>query len=255
MGQRFSRNVRSNTRVHPTIAPNERMRSFVRPAKEYTPDGRILIHTPAPLRGSPGSITIVFTDGSYIIGRVRPETKSAEGYCEYRDIANRLIYTGYMYENSYNGWGSIWDESGSWPEYTTYWSMSRPANRVLHSTPSIMEWDYSLENSCDKEGLPIKSFVSGSRKMFSDICRSFANHKIGSSESLFQEIIQLYVNIRENPKQTPPSPNIKPLCNHMFHENVPEFVGFGPLKSSGVVRNPLRVRTPPETSKRRVEYA
>jgi len=271
MGQRFSRNARSSARVHPAITPSERTRSFTRPAREYTSDGRLLVRTPAPLRGAPGSITIVFVDGTYIIGKINPETKDAEGYCEYRDIANRLIYTGYMYENSYNGWGSIWDESGSWPEYTTYWSMSRPANRVLHSTPSIMEWDCSLEGSCDKEGrsrLPIKPLVPGSKQIYSNVCRSFANHTVGSSEPLFREMIKMYVKIRENPHQTPPSPNIGPtnVIKKGIFSDKPEEPSFIPLtpptphkspeiRNARVISNPLRVRIPPETSKVRVDNA
>lgn len=269
MGQRLSRNTRYSVRVHPAITPSKRTSSFIRPAKEYTSDGRLLVHTPVPLKGDPGSITIVFIDGSYIIGKVNAQTKDAEGYCEYRDIANRLIYTGYMYENAYNGWGSIWDESGTWPEYTTYWSMSRPANRVLHTTQTGMEWDCTLDGSCDKEGvksLPIKPLVMGSKQIYSNICHSFANHKIGSSEPLFQEMIKLYVKIRENPHQTPPSPNIAPINivkKRVFSDKSeePSFIPLTPptphkspdIRNARIVSNPLRVRVPPETYKTKVE--
>lgn len=256
MGQRFSR----KSQIHPAITPPIRTRSFTKPPKEYTSDGRLLVRTPAPLKGAPGSITIVCIDGSYIIGKVNAHTKDAEGYCEYRDIANRLIYTGYMCENSYNGWGSIWDESGSWPEYTTYWSMSRPANRVLHTTQSGMKWDYTLDGTCDKEEiehLPIKSFTPFLKQMYSNVCRSFENHKSGSSETLFQEMIKLYVHIRENPRQTPPSPNIGPtnvIKKGIFSDepDEPFFIPCTPpappktteTKNARIVSNPLRLRIP-----------
>jgi hypothetical protein len=272
MGHRFSMNTRSKTQIHPAITPVEHTSSFTtpltRPGREYMTDGSILVRTPAPVRGPGGSVTIVFVDGSYIIGKINAQTKNIEGYCEYRDIANRLIYTGYMYENSYNGWGSIWDESGSWPEYTTYWSVSRPANRVLHSTPNIMEWDYTLdgtkrEDFKDKHRPLDKPHIIGSRVIFNKVRESFAHHKNGSSEPLFQEMIRLYINIRENPRHTPPSPNIgpmsrNPLDNSGYHQN-PTFLAITPPKSPkdlklNVVSNPLRVRIPPETSKMSVEY-
>jgi len=149
--------------------------------------------------------------------------------------------------------------------------MSRPANRVLHTTQTGMEWDCSLDGSCDKEGikcLPIKHIVPGSKQIFSNVCRSFANHTNGSSEQLFQEMIKLYVNIRENPRHTPPSPNIGPtnVIKKGIFSDKPEEPFFIPLtpptphkspdiRNARVVSNPLRVRIPPETSRAKVEYA
>jgi hypothetical protein len=131
MGQRTS----SRKRVHPALEITHQTHIFTKPSREYLTDGKTLVRSPPPLGAPPGSHTLIFADGSYIIGRISDRTYQANGYCEYRDIANRLIYTGYMRESTYNGWGSIWDETGSWPEYTTYWCESRPGNRVLHITP------------------------------------------------------------------------------------------------------------------------
>lgn len=257
MGQRFS--YKSNLRVHPALDPPQPARLFAKPTREYLSEGRTLVHTPAPQTGPRGSSTLVFADGSYIIGFIHPDKKHAEGYCEYRDIANRLIYTGYMNESTYNGWGSIWDESGLWPEYTTYWTNSRPGNRVLHTTPIKMEWDLTFEDKkSDLKKSTIPSLPSNVRAIYDNIRTSFINHTIGSTEPYFREIIQLYTNIRSNIHHTPPSPNIGPSVNQLFNKRVND-MAFHPLtpptppKSYSpdkiTVFNPLRVRIPPDTDK------
>jgi len=259
MGQRFSttNRARSRARVHPALTPPEPTRIFVKPSREYLSEGRTLVRTPAPVGASPGSMTLVFADGSYVIGNIHNETKQVNGYCEYRDIANRLIYTGYMNNSTYNGWGSIWDESGSWPEYTTYWTNSRPGNRVLHTTPLIMEWDLTFEDDKpDTKTRILKTLNPGVRATYDRIRSSFARHIQGSSEPYFRYMIQLYTNIRANIHHTPPSPNVGPIAAQAFNKRVNE-MAFHPLTPPTppktyspervAVLNPLRVRIPDDS--------
>ena len=263
MGQRPT----SRIKVHPASIITERTVLSVRPPRQYLPDGRTIIRHPVPPGGPPGSIAMVYPDGSYVIGLFDPRTHEANGYCEYRDIANRLIYTGFMTDTNYNGWGSVWDDSGSWPEYTTYWCMNRPGNRILHSTPDTMEWKidtgWADEEETEGDKSPIGTLLTlRARRMFDNVRLGFSRHSTGSTEGVYEEMIRLYTNIRGNPRQAPPSPNIgtKPISMFRERTEAPTFHPLTPPRSPVVketerierpspgvtsYKNPLRFRVPP----------
>lgn len=262
MGQRHT----SKAKVHPASVLTERTVLSVRPTKQYLPDGRTIVRHPVPPGGPPGSVVVIYPDGSYVVGVFDPRTYEANGYCEYRDIANRLIYTGFMTDTNYNGWGSVWDDSGLWPEYTTYWCMNRPGNRILHTTPDVIEWktDTGWDDE-EKEGdkSPIEPLLSlRARRMFDNVRLGFSKHISGSTEGVYHEMVTLYTDIRGNPRQAPPSPNIGKKPINIFHERTgapafhpltpprsPVFVKEGKIETStpGVTscKNPLRFRIPP----------
>lgn len=250
----------SNTsnKVHPAI-PSTPTTFTIGPDREYLSDGRIIVYRPIPPGGPPHSCVVIYPDGSYAIGTIRGSTKQLHGYCEYRDIANRLIYTGYMNDSAYNGWGSIWDETGNWPEYTTYWCMSRPGNRILHTTPDKMRWELTLDWEEDEDTKVIKTISTTIKQLFDKIKHDYKAHKEGSTEPYYQQMITLYTRIRSDPSHTPPSPHIGPKAVSAFKERTttPIFLAVSPPTSPQVrleaakaersIENPLRFRIPPNT--------
>lgn len=243
MGKRQSKYVHQSM-THPTSEPELSAGIFQEASREYFEDGKVLIRRPEPKRvfEKKGIQTMVYPDGSYIIGTIHPKTGSVNGYCEYWDIGNRIIYTGYMMDTVYNGWGSVWDETGSWPEYTTYWSMSRPGNRILHSTLQRMEWEMYNENQ-DKIQVPINPLPSGTAQIFNEVRGEFVKNQ-KPSERIFGQMIHLYTMLRSEP----PSPNIGPKANTSY-KDLPMFTPISPPTPNPdektTVFNPLRVRIPP----------
>jgi hypothetical protein len=81
---------------------------------------------------------VIFPNGSHI--RLQQIPNSGNDYCIYRDIQNNLIYTGDMKHYMYDGWGAIWDSTGSWPQIITLWSKCKPSidlNIVLYITEPV----------------------------------------------------------------------------------------------------------------------
>lgn len=184
--------------------------------KRYFVDGRTLLTSRSiaaiNLKRTYG--TMVYPDGSYIEGMFLEG--EATGYCIYRDIANRLIYTGYMDLTQYSGWGAIWDETGSYPEYITYWCASQPGNRMLHITPMKYEWvTYEDED-------PKYTRISKVPKELDELyTKKIEDVKINTmlTEDEFQDLIKVYTELRSQREGSPPSPNIGPKA-FTFHERV-----------------------------------
>lgn len=195
----------------------------VRATKRYFTDGRILVGSPRS-----GGAIMTYPDGSYLCGLF--EEGEAEGYCVYRDIAGRLIYTGYMERTEYQGWGAIWNETGEWPEHITFWCLSYPGNRVLRVKDPAgdnCQWISYRDDKPSPMGEPVP-MPAGCRQLFRD-ARNLASGGTEINETQFAEIIRLYTDARiaaDRSKTIPPSPH------------------HGPHSRADAVLSPLRLSPP-----------
>ena len=179
-------NRKSKVAVSPTDIASSKLR--IRSNKRQFTNGRILI-------GSPSSGIMIYSDGSYLCGRFIES--DSFGYCVYRDIAGRLIYTGYMERTQYQGWGAIWNETGDWPEHITFWSTSFPGNRllrILNSSGEKGSWISYSNGKPEPIGDPI-SLPPECVSIFHSISDvSSKNNDI--TEFIFSKIIDLYTKTR-----------------------------------------------------------
>ena len=250
MGGILSRGGRG--RVRPVVTPSIiAMRGGggtlrVRATKRYFTDGRVLVGTPRS-----GGAVMTYPDGSYLCGQF--EEGEAEGYCVYRDIAGRLIYTGYMEHTSYQGWGAIWNETGEWPEHITFWCSSYPGNRVLRiKTPAgdRCQWVSYRDDEPSPMGEPV-TMTAGCKQLFRT-ARNIASSGTEMNETQFAEIIKLYTDARvaaDRFTTIPPSPHHGPhsradaVLSPLRLSPVVESVDSGEVVR---VRNPLSMfRVPP----------
>lgn len=210
MGQRISR----RNRVMPIVTPGEvasrsgelhiKGRTHSRTKKRYFADGRLLL-------GSPRVGIMTYPDGSYLCGQF--EEGESFGYCVYRDIAGRLIYTGYMEHTSYQGWGAIWNETGDWPEHITFWCCSAPGNRVLRiQSPTCHDADWVTYKEDGPEVIGSMLMTSSCKVIFKELRDLVIDSKEINEES-FSKIIQLYTEARtaaDRATTIPPSPHHGP---------------------------------------------
>jgi hypothetical protein len=218
----------------------------VRATKRYFTDGRVLVGSPRS-----GGAVMTYPDGSYLCGRF--EEGEAEGYCVYRDIAGRLIYTGYMENTSYQGWGAIWNETGEWPEHITFWCSSYPGNRVLrikNPAGERCQWVSYRDDEPSPMGEPV-TMTAGCKQLFRT-ARNIASSGTEMNETQFAEIIKLYTDARvaaDRFTTIPPSPHHGPhsradaVLSPLRLSPVVESVDSGEVVR---VRNPLSMfRVPP----------
>lgn len=204
--------------------------------KQYFSDGRVLV----------GGTVMTYSDGSYLRGRF--EEGEANGYCVYRDIAGRLIYTGYMEHTAYQGWGAIWNETGEWPEHITFWCASYPGNRVLRVTSSAgdhCQWVSYTNEEPSVMGDPVQ-MSSECRVLFRNMKDTVING-IEIDESCFSKLISLYTSARVSADYStaiPPSPHHGPRSRPNI---VPRLQLVPDTTTESIhVRNPLTMfRVPP----------
>ena len=245
MGNLLSRN--RHRRIVPVITPSIiAMRGGdggnlqIRASKRYFTDGRVLIGTPRS-----GEAVMTYPDGSYMCGLFKEG--EAEGYCVYRDIAGRLIYTGYMEHTSYQGWGAIWNETGEWPEHITFWCSSYPGNRVLRVKDPAgdrCQWVSYRDEEPSPMGEPIL-MPANCRQIFRN-ARNLASGGTEINETQFADIIRLYTEARvaaDRSTTIPPSPHHGPQSPFSFSPPTADSDG----SVEGVrIRNPLAMfRVPP----------
>jgi len=141
-------------------------------------------------------------------------------YGVYRDIVERLIYTGYIDNTTYQVWGVIWNETGEWPEHITCWCNSYPGNRVLRITDPIGMYCRWVSY---REDVPV---MLGEPAALSPDCRE-----------LFQNVTNLVA--KSHPICGPPSPHHGPRYQTRVFPALH-------LHAERSVRNPLAMfRVPP----------